>query len=107
MMFKVLVVQAANNLSGDRTEFLINGRLSFMRFLGLTLAGKAPDAKTIWAFRERLTRRAPSRVFLRRTAINHDLFGVDRHGAASLAKREAIRARSALPGSLRSSRSSR
>jgi IS5 family transposase len=56
MMFKVLVVQAANNLSDDRTEFLVNDRLSFMRFLGLTLADKAPDAKTIWAFRERLTR---------------------------------------------------
>src|ERR1700757_2688606 len=56
MMFKVLVVQASNNLSDDRTEFLINDRLSFMRFLGLTLADKAPDAKTIWAFRERLTR---------------------------------------------------
>ena len=56
MMFKVLVVQAANNLSDDRTEFLINDRLSFMRFLGLTLADKAPDAKTIWAVRERLPR---------------------------------------------------
>jgi transposase, IS5 family len=56
MMFKVLVVQAANNLSDDRTEFLVNDRLSFMRFLGLALADKAPDAKTIWAFRERLTR---------------------------------------------------
>ncbi len=34
-MFKVLVIQAANNLSDERTEFLINDRLSFMRFLGL------------------------------------------------------------------------
>ena len=56
MMFKVLVVQAQNNLSDDRAEFLINDRLSFMRFLGLGLGGKVPDAKTIWAFRERLTR---------------------------------------------------
>lgn len=58
MMFKVLVVQAQNNLSDDRAEFLINDRLSFMRFLGLGLGlgDKVPDAKTIWAFRERLTR---------------------------------------------------
>jgi transposase, IS5 family len=56
MMFKILVVQAQNNLSDDRAEFLINDRLSFMRFLGLGLADKVPDAKTIWAFRERLTR---------------------------------------------------
>ena len=53
-MFKILVIQASNNLSDDRAEFLINDRLSFMRFLGLGLADKAPDAKTIWIFRERL-----------------------------------------------------
>ena len=56
LMFKVLVIQAHNNLSDDRAEFLINDRLSFMRFLGLGLNDKVPDAKTIWAFRERLTR---------------------------------------------------
>ncbi len=38
MMFKVLVIQAANNLSDERAEYLVNDRLSFMRFLGLGLA---------------------------------------------------------------------
>ena len=47
MMFKVLVIQTQNNLGDDRTEFLINDRLSFMRFLGLGLGDKVPDAKTI------------------------------------------------------------
>jgi transposase, IS5 family len=56
LMFKILVIQAQNNLSDDRAEFLINDRLSFMRFLGLGLGDRVPDAKTIWAFRERLTR---------------------------------------------------
>jgi transposase len=56
MMFKILVIQTQNNLSDDRTEFLINDRLSFMRFLGLGLTDKVPDAKTIWAFRERLNK---------------------------------------------------
>jgi IS5 family transposase len=37
-MLKVLVIQTANNLSDERTEFLINDRLSFMRFLGLGLS---------------------------------------------------------------------
>ena len=55
MMFKILVIQAQNNLSDERTEFLINDRLSFMRFLGLSLGERVPDAKTIWLFRERLT----------------------------------------------------
>jgi IS5 family transposase len=56
MMFKVLVIQATNNLSDERTEFLINDRLSFMRFLGLGLQDRVPDARTIWLFREKLTR---------------------------------------------------
>jgi transposase, IS5 family len=55
-LFKILVIQAQNNLSDDRTEFLINDRLSFMRFLGLGLSDRVPDAKTIWSFRERLTK---------------------------------------------------
>jgi IS5 family transposase len=56
MMFKILVIQAANNLSDERTEFLINDRLSFMRFLGLSLSDRVPDARTIWLFREKLTK---------------------------------------------------
>ena len=56
MMFKVLVIQAANNLSDERAEYLVNDRLSFMRFLGLGLGDRVPDARTIWLFRERLTR---------------------------------------------------
>lgn len=56
MMFKVLVIQAANALSDERTEFLINDRLSFMRFLGLGLSERVADARTIWVFREELTR---------------------------------------------------
>jgi IS5 family transposase len=55
-MFKILVIQAQNNLSDDRAEFLINDRLSFMRFLRLSLGDRVPDAKTIWRFRERLTK---------------------------------------------------
>jgi IS5 family transposase len=56
LMFKILVIQTVNNLSDDRTEFLINDRLSFMRFLGLALTDRVPDAKTIWLFREKLTK---------------------------------------------------
>ncbi|CEF43032.1 transposase [Acetobacter senegalensis] len=55
LMFKILVIQTLNNLSDERTEYLTNDRLSFMRFLGLGLSGRIPDAKTVWLFRERLT----------------------------------------------------
>jgi IS5 family transposase len=55
-MFKVLVLQASYSLADERTEFLIKDRLSFMRFLDLSLADPVPDANTIWTFREALTR---------------------------------------------------
>lgn len=56
MMFKVLIIQAANNLSDERAEFLISDRLCFMRFLGLGLTDRVPDARTIWLYREKLTK---------------------------------------------------
>ena len=65
-MFKILVIQTLNNLSDERTEYLINDRLSFMCFLGLGLSDRVPDAKTVWLFRERLTQaEAIERLFER------------------------------------------
>ena len=56
MMFKILVLQRIYNLSDDQTEFQINDRMSFMRFLGLGLEHRVPDAKTIWLFRDKLAK---------------------------------------------------
>ena len=54
MMFKILVLQRYYNLSDGQMQFQILDRLSFMRFLGLTLSDIVPDEKTIWLFRENL-----------------------------------------------------
>jgi len=43
-------------IADGHTEFLINDRLSFQRFLGLTLSSKVPDAKTIWLYKDLLTK---------------------------------------------------
>lgn len=56
LMFKVLVLQRLYNLSDDAVEYQIKDRLTFMRFLGLDYAGRVPDAKTVWHFREQLQR---------------------------------------------------
>jgi IS5 family transposase len=56
LMFKILVLQAMYNLSDAAAQFQILDRLSFMRFLGLDMDSRVPDAKTIWLFRERLNR---------------------------------------------------
>jgi IS5 family transposase len=55
LMFKILILQRYYNLSDDQTEYQINDRMSFMRFLDLTIADDIPDSKTIWNFTERLT----------------------------------------------------
>ena len=70
LMFKVLVVQTLYALSDDATEYQLKDRLSFMRFCGLALHDPVPDAKTIWLFREQLTRAAViGRLFAQFDAI--------------------------------------
>ena len=70
LMFKVLVLQTLYTLSDDATEYQLKDRLSFMRFCGLALHDPVPDAKTIWLFREQLTRAgAIDRLFGRFDAI--------------------------------------
>lgn len=55
VMFKIMILQSLYNLSDDQIEFQVRDRLSFMRFLGLSLSDIVPDAKTVWLFREQLT----------------------------------------------------
>lgn len=70
LMFKIMVLQALYTLADDQTEFVIQDRLSFLRFLGLGLSDKVPDAKTIWLFREHLSKAG---------AINNLLARFDKH----------------------------
>jgi transposase, IS5 family len=51
MMFKILILQRYYNLSDSQLEFQILDRLTFCRFLGLSLSDKVPDEKTVWLFR--------------------------------------------------------
>ena len=54
MMFKILVLQRYYNLSEEQTEYQIKDRLSFQKFLGLTLADAVADKNTIGDFKQRL-----------------------------------------------------
>ena len=56
LMFKALVLSALYNLSDDQIEYQVRDRLSFMRFLGLGLGDRVPDAKTVWLYRESLAK---------------------------------------------------
>lgn len=57
LIMKALVLATLYNLSDDQLEYQIRDRLSFMRFLGLQLEDRVPDAKTLWRYREQLTQR--------------------------------------------------
>ncbi len=66
LMFKVLVLKSLYGLSHAQTEFQIRDRLSFMRFLGLTLDDPAPDANTIWNFEKLMADAEADRVLFDR-----------------------------------------
>jgi len=55
LMFKIILLQSWYSIADDKTEYMINDRLSFQRFLGLSLGDKVPDAKTIWLYRDKLS----------------------------------------------------
>lgn len=52
MMLKGLLLKSTYNLSFEKLEYHIKDRLSFQRFLGLTLADRVPDGNTFWDFNE-------------------------------------------------------
>lgn len=54
LMFKILILQKIYGISDQQMEFQILDRMSFARFLDLSIAHKVPDQNTIWKFRERL-----------------------------------------------------
>lgn len=56
LLFKILILKKIYTLSDESIEYQIRDRLSFMRFLGLTLEADVPDARTIWAFAELLSK---------------------------------------------------
>jgi IS5 family transposase len=56
LMFKILVLAHYYNVADEALEYQILDRVSWQRFLGLSLADRVPDARTIWLFRENLTK---------------------------------------------------
>jgi IS5 family transposase len=56
MLFKILILQRYYGLGDNQVEYQILDRTSFKSFLGLETGDKLPDEKTIWSFRERVTK---------------------------------------------------
>ena len=56
IMFKIMILQRYYGLGDKQMEYQILDRISFKKFLGLESGDKVPDEKTVWLFRENLTK---------------------------------------------------
>jgi len=56
MLFKILILQRYYGLGDNQVEYQILDRTSFKTFLGLETGDKVPDEKTVWSYRERVTK---------------------------------------------------
>lgn len=54
LMFKMIFLRHYYDLSLKQVEFQVLDRLSFRRFLGLSLEDPVPDTNTVWVYEERL-----------------------------------------------------
>lgn len=57
LTLKILILQRYYNLSDSQIEYQILDRLTFCRFLGLSLNDKVLDEKTVWDFRNKLIKK--------------------------------------------------
>ena len=75
LMFKILILQRYYNLSDEQIEYQKLDRLTFCRFLGISLNDRVPDEKTIWDFRDRLINKGLDKELF-------ELFGnlLEKHG---------------------------
>ena len=56
LLFKILILQRYYGLGDSQVEYQILDRTSFKAFSGLGTGDKVPDEKTVWSFRERITK---------------------------------------------------
>ncbi len=73
-MVKVLYFQSIYNLVDDQTEKEIHDRISFMNFLDYP--DLLPDTRTIWLFRERLSKTGKDRIIWNELQRQLELKGI-------------------------------
>jgi IS5 family transposase len=54
LRYKITILQQWYGLADMSAQYMINDRLSFMRFLCIEIGDKVPDGNTIWDFKEAL-----------------------------------------------------
>ena len=79
LMFKILILQRYYNLSDSQIEYQILDRLTFCRFLGLSLNDKVPDEKTVWDFRNKLIKKGLEKELFERFTTLLERYGLIAH----------------------------
>ena len=74
IMVKVLFLQSMYNMVDEQAETLIRDRVSFMNFLDYP--DQYPDARTIWLFRERLSKTGRDRIIWNELQRHMDSKGI-------------------------------
>ncbi len=64
LLFKITLLQTWYNMSDDEVEDAVNDRISFSRFVGLSLDDKSPDHSIISRFRTELTKNNAYEILL-------------------------------------------
>lgn len=75
LMFKILILQRYYNLSNNQ----ILDRLTFCRFLGLSLNDRVPDEKTVWDFRNKLMKKGIEKELFKKFTSLLELNGLIAH----------------------------
>ncbi|MEM3192478.1 MAG: transposase [Candidatus Parvarchaeota archaeon] len=73
-MVKILFLQSLYNLSDKQAEKEIHDRISFMNFLDYPYV--LPDSKTIWFFRERLSKTRRDSIIWKELQRQQDSKGI-------------------------------
>jgi IS5 family transposase len=55
-VFKSMILKSLNGISYGQMEFYVNDRLTWKRFLGLSLEEKSPDENAFWTWEELITK---------------------------------------------------
>jgi len=76
LMFKILILQRYYGLGDKQVEYQILDRVSFKQFLGLESGDKVPDEKTVWAFRENLTKSGLVEILFNEFLNHLETFGL-------------------------------
>jgi IS5 family transposase len=69
-MLKILFLQRHYNISDDNSEYAMLDRLNFIRFPGLGINDRVPDAKTIWPFRDLWAKTYHIKIFFACWSLN-------------------------------------